>query len=527
MAELTGTWRLTRFTVRRDRVRLAIWVIGVTALVVLTAASIKGLYPTQAELDAAAVASTKNAAVIAFNGPVQGLDTVGGEVAFQSGTFGLVLVALMSLLMTTRCTRAEEENGRTELLRAAVLGRYAEAASALLVVTALNAVIAVLVAAGLLVENLPLAGSVTFGASFLAVGVVFAALTLLTAQLSQSSRVASGTAGGVLGVAFALRAVGDIGDGRLSWLSPIGWSQKVRPFAGEVWWPFLIPLTVSLALLAGARLLSTRRDLGAGLVQPRLGPATASPALVHPLGLAIRLQRASVVAWAAGLALLGFVYGAVANDVQSFVSDNPTLEKMLAPPGGRSLLDAYLGTTMLVLALIGSGFAVQAVQRMRSEETALLAEPILATPVARSRWMAGYLGVSFGGSVLVMAAAGLGVGIPYAVEVHDAGQVPALVGAALVHLPAIWLLAGAANALFGLLPRALPAIWTLLTACFVVGFLGEVLRLPRWIMDLSPFQHTPQLPAVDLTLTPLAVLLAVALALTLTGAGAFRRRDLG
>jgi ABC-2 type transport system permease protein len=525
MRELTGAWVLTRFTLRRDRFRIAVWVVSLTGLVVLTAASIKGLYPTQGDLDEAAAASAKNAAAIAFNGPVQGLDTVGGEVAFQSGTFGLVLVALMSLLMIGRCTRAEEENGRTELLRAAVLGRHAQTASALVIVTGMNVLVGVAVTISLILQGLPGVGSVSFGASFLAIGLVFAALALVTAQVSESSRAASGLAGAVLGYAFASRAFGDIGDGRLSWLSPIGWSQKPRPYAGERWWPFVIPLAATLLLLVAARALTARRDLGAGLVRPRPGPANAAASLGWPLGLAVRLQRATVIAWAGGLLVLGFAYGAIANDIQTFVGDNQTLKELIAAAGGASLTDAYLGTATLTLALIGCGFAVQSVQRLRSEETTSHAEPVLATPVSRNRWMAGHLAVALGGSAVVMTAAGLGAGIPYAAETGDLTQIPTLVGAALVHLPAIWVLAGVATALYGLVPRAFSAAWVVLAGCFVIGFLGEVLKIPHWIIELSPFQHTPQLPAANLKLTPLATLLAIATVLVATGIGAFHRRD--
>ena len=59
MTELTGTWELVRFILRRDRVRIVVWIVSVTALVIVTALSIKGLYPTQAALDQAAAASAK------------------------------------------------------------------------------------------------------------------------------------------------------------------------------------------------------------------------------------------------------------------------------------------------------------------------------------------------------------------------------------------------------------------------------------------------------------------------------------
>ena len=60
-----------------------------------------------------------------------------------------------------------------------------------------------------------------------------------------------------------------------------------------------------------------------------------------------------------------------------------------------------------------------------------------------------------------------------------------------------------------------------------MGFLGQVLQLPRWMVELSPFQHTPQLPAASLSVPSLAVLTAIALVLTGIGALAVRRRDIG
>jgi polyether ionophore transport system permease protein len=126
---------------------------------------------------------------------------------------------------------------------------------------------------------------------------------------------------------------------------------------------------------------------------------------------------------------------------------NQTLKDLIAAAGGASITDAYFGTAMLTLALIGTGFAVQSVQRLRSEEAMLHAEPVLATPTSRHWWLAGHLTVALGESAIVMTAAGLGAGIPYAVEAHDPGQIPALVGAALTYLPAIWLLAGLTTAL--------------------------------------------------------------------------------
>ena len=526
VADLTGTSVLTRFILRRDRVRIAVWVGSIIALVAITAASVKGLYPTQADLDLAAKASAGNAAAIAFNGPAQGLDTVGGEVAFQAGATGLVMMALMSLLMIGRLTRGEEEAGRLELLRSLPIGRAAPTIAASMTVLAMNVAIGALVAVTLLAERLPVAGSIVFGASFTMLGLVFTCVALLTAQISENTRVVSGIAGAVLGAAYVLRAVGDIGDGTISWLSPIGWAQKTRPFAGEQWRP-LLPMTAAAAgLLVVAAVFAARRDLGAGIVAPRPGRRNAAASLGRPFGLAVRLQRGSVIGWSAGVLFTGVAYGSIASSIDDFVRDNKALADMFSRSGA-SLTDSYLATSMRILALVGAGFVIQSTLRLRSEETQLHAEPVLATPIARWRWAMSHLLVAAGGSVVLLAVAGLSVGISYGFVGGGIAVVPGLLADALVYAPAMWLMVGLTFAVIGLIPRAAIAAWGALAVCFIIGFLGDLLGLPRWLIDVSPFDQVPQLPAAHFAVLPLVVITAVAGGLGMAGMIGLRRRDIG
>ena len=97
---------------------------------------------------------------------------------------------------------------------------------------------------------------------------------------------------------------------------------------------------------------------------------------------------------------------------------------------------------------------------------------------------------------------------------------------ALAYTPAVWVLVGLTVLVFGAAPRATAVVWAALTFCAFVGILGQVLDLPSWVEDLSPFQHVPHVPAVSLDVVPLLVLTAVAAVLTLAGLAAFRRRDL-
>jgi polyether ionophore transport system permease protein len=522
--ELTATAKLVRAIVRRDRIRIAVWTLSITGLVVVTAASVKGLFPTQEDLDRAAAAETSAAAIV-LNGPPYGLNTVGGQVAYQIGVWGMVAVALMTLFMYTRNTRAEEESGRLELVRAAVVGRHAPSTAALIVVGWINLLVGSAVALANIAYGLPVVGSLVFGAGFTVLGLIFCGVTAITTQVSDNTRVANGLAGIVLGLAFALRAIGDVNDGTLSWLSPIGLVQKSRPYAGDVWWPLAIGLVLAGVLTVVGGILASHRDVGAGLTQPRPGPAAAGRRLATSFGLALRLQRGSLISWAIGLFATGVAYGSIIDQLDSLLADNDTAKELIAQAGGVSIADSYLSTTLQVVALIATGYALQSALRLRTEENAGRVEPLLATPTSRDRWVTSHTAMSFVGAALVLVAGGLGTGLTVALITGDWGELPRLVGASLVYVPAVWLLAGLAVALFGLAPRAALAAWAGMAFCFVIGMFGELLDLPRWLTDLSPFQRTPRVPADGLTLLPVVAIAVVAAALTAAGMAGFRHRD--
>jgi ABC-2 type transport system permease protein len=524
VTRLAGTLTLARFSARRDRRLIAGCVLALVGIVFLSSSSLRSLYPTAADRAKLAATLADDPAVIALRGPARGLDSLGGLIAFQIGANGATAVALMSLLLAGRYTRTEEERGRTELVRAAVVGRSAPPTAAVAVVAAVDVVIGAGVASALVTLGDPLAGSLALGASFAATGIVFAAVAVLTAQVSESARAAQGLAAAALGAAYVLRAAGDVGDGTLSWLSPIGWGQATRPFAGERWWPLLLSLATAGVLLAGAFALLARRDLGAGLVHPRPGPSRAGPRLATPLGFALRLQRGALIGWSAGLFCLGVTYGAVGADAGDLLDTSSQLQDFF-DRGGAGVVDAFLATTFLLGALVVAGFAIQSVLRLRGEESSGRAEPVLATAIGRGRWAAGHLAVALGGSALVLLVTGLGAGLAYAARTGDAAAVPRLAGAALGQLPAVWVLAGLAAAGFGLGPRLSMAGWLALAACVLVAILGPLLDLPSAVVDVSPFTHSPSLPGGSVTAGPLVALTAVAALLVAVGLAAFARRD--
>ncbi|MGC5161854.1 ABC transporter permease [Rhodococcus sp. DT1] len=535
-----GTGRLVRLALRRDRIRLPVWLLALTAILAFSAASVAGLYPTVAELRGFAAASAASPVALATNGLVSGYST-GAVVASQTVMPLALAAALMTTLLVVRHTRQNEETGAAELIGAAVVGRRALLAAALLVAVGANLTLGVLSAAVLTLQGLPAGGSAALGASVAAAGIAFAAVAAVTAQVTDSARTANGLAGAALGVAFLLRAVGDMtgtvtGDGTRvesgwpTWLSPIGWAEQMRPYDSDDWWVLALPMVFSLVLCVVAVALTGRRDLGSGLVPTRPGPPRASRALPTALGSAWRMQRTIWFWWAFGIVVLSLVYGAIADQIDDFLGDGEQGGDVLTDLGGgvTDLIDAYFAAIFALMAIAVAGYAVQALLRMRSEETAGRLEPVLATALSRPRWMLAHVGLVAAGIATLQALTGAAMGLAHGVIVGDVpGQVAALTGAALVFVPAVLVVAAAVVLFIGGLPAWSAGLsWALLAFCLVVGLFGPLLGVPDAVRDVSPFTHVPAVPAASVTAGLLVALSLIALALCAGGVMLFRRRDL-
>ncbi|WP_305092250.1 ABC transporter permease [Prescottella sp. R16] len=523
MTTWTGTGTLTRFALRRERFALVLWVLAGTFVYYSQAVGVGITYPTQAELDTVAASMQGNAAMIAMAGPPRALDTVGGQVAFQASAFGMIVAGLMSMVLVGRHTRADEEAGRDELIRSGVVGRHATFAAATILAVLVNVLYGVAVVAALVAYGLPVAGSTALGVGATCAGLVFTAIALLVAQLTGSTRTMYGITGAAIAVAYVLRAVGDVGNGVASWLSPLGWGQAMRPYAGEIWWPALLSLAVAVVVAAAAMQVLDHRDAGAGVFVPRPGPGRASRALHGELGLAWTLQRGTLIGWTVGMLLGGAAFGTIGNDVGDLLGDVDIGE--LLGYENASLIDAFYAMAAAMLAMIASAYAISAALRPRAEELAGRVEPLLSTALTRLRWTASHVTVTLVGSAVVVAAAGLGMGVMYAIVAGDGSQVVRLFAATLAYLPAVWLLAGVTVVLYGFVPRAAVAAWTALAFCFVVLMFGVTLRFPSWLMSVSPFDNLPLVPAVAFDPVPAAVTTGVAVLLCTAGLLAFRRRD--
>lgn len=493
-ASLAGTATLLRVAVRRDRLQLTAWIGGLSAFIGFSAFSLRDQFD-----DAAARASRatlmSSPTLRSLRGPGYGLDdyTVPVMVTHELLLFGLIGVALMTIFMVTRHLRAVEEDGRWELIGAAVFGRHAGVAAAGVIASIAAAGAGAVTAAVLLAvggDEMTARAAVAFGGAMTLTGVVFAALGLLASQLATYSRGANAIGLVALAVAFVLRAVGDRGgpgDRAVSWLSPLGWAQSMRPGADERLWPIALFAVATVALTATAAALASRRDIGAGIISPRPGPATASRHLVSPAGFAWRQQRTATIGWMAGAAAVAAPFGAVIGDIDDFLAQNPQLADIFGADDG--LLAGFLATVLTIVGLLAASAGVLAVLRLRTEEQAGRAELYLSTPISRGHWMRTHLGWSLVTGTTTMLLGAVALAVAAAADQRDAGLLTDIMrdGAAL--LPAVWAFPLVTATTWWIAPRFAPICWLLVAHATFVEVLGDALDLPAPIRVLSPFHH--------------------------------------
>jgi ABC-2 type transport system permease protein len=530
---LAGTGALARLAVRRDRIALPASVYVITALVAGTAYTFKKLYPTAAGRAALAATGGGNAALRFLYGQVYG-SSLGSLTTWRYGIWAAIFASLMTIFVVVRHTRTDEEAGRLELVGSAMVGRDAGLAAALLTAAVPCLTISVLLGLALPFVGLTVTGSAVLALAVGCCALAFTGIAAVAAQLTSSARSARGFAIGVLGAAFVLRGVGDAagasGPSWLSWASPLGWVELTRPFDAPRWWVLALPLGTFALGVALAFVLAARRDLGAGLLPDRAGRGTASRLLSGPLGLAWRLERATLLGWATGYAFTFAACGAAAKGIGQLFGTSTALQREFTRLGGQAAItNAYLAALMLLAGLVAAAYATATILRLRSEEAGERAEPVLATTTGRIRWAFSYLAVAVVGAAVLLAVAGLATGLGYGLRVGQAGhQVAVLFGAAFAQLPAALALAAVAVLLFGLWPgAAVPGAWTAVGLAVVLELFGQVLQLSHWVLDISPFTHAPRLPGGTVSAAPLLWLCLVALAFSAAGLAGLRRRDIG
>jgi len=287
------------------------------------------------------------------------------------------------------------------------------------------------------------------------------------------------------------------------------------------------PAAVSLAALAGAAALWLRRDVGRGLLSAGEDARPRMRGLSSPTALALREERWSLAGWLLGSGGFAFIIGLISTSVSS-AGISSSLRRQLKALGAASLTHpaGYIGLSFLFFVLAFSLFACAQVAAARHEEAEERLEVILALPLSRRRWLAGRLGLAAAGVVALSLSAGVLAWAGAAVE--NAGiSLGTMLEAGLNCAPAAILFLAIAALAYALAPRASTAIaFALVSVSFVWQLLSAIVGAPRWLRELSPFEHVGLVPAQPLKGGAAAAMLGLALLVAAAAVWGFSRRDL-
>ncbi|WP_461225937.1 ABC transporter permease [Lacticaseibacillus suihuaensis] len=520
---------------RRDWLKIVFWLLGLGGLMTAAAAKFDGLYSTQKAMSSIAETLSTPAMVSMF-GPFTPKPpyTVAVIYGAMMMVFMGLFAAMMNVYFAVHATRVEEDAGRTEFILAHAVGRQSPLAAAILELAAINLVAGVLEALGLQAANMTggsAAGNWLFGLGLAAFGFMFGCFSLLIAQVASSGRSATILSYVLLGGLYVVRMGTDVQNPDLSWWTIFGWIEKLNLYTHNTWWPLLLMLGLSAVLLVVAVALSTARDTGAGLIQPRAGRARASRFLAGPLTLLARLERTSTLIWLVSLFILGASYGSIFGTVGDLVKTNPAIGQLMGTgalhAAGRTMVLTFANKLSIIFAVVATIPAVITLLKLNGDERGGYLELVHAKPVSRLRLYVSFLvhAVLAGSAALVLGILGMAVAGSASLTttpISIARYLRAFVG----YWPAVLVTLGVVLVVIAVLPRLQAWVWAIPIYGVLSLYLGNMIGLPEWATKITPYGWVNHVPAAAIDWGSFAWMTALGLALMVAGYVGYKRRDL-
>ncbi|WP_157071525.1 hypothetical protein [Curtobacterium ammoniigenes] len=194
-------------------------------------------------------------------------------------------------------------------------------------------------------------------------------------------------------------------------------------------------------------------------------------------------------------------------------------------PGGQgALLDLFVAAMLGIGSVLGAAAGIGALSRAADDDRAGRSELLLAAPVSRVRQFGEWLALGLVAAALVDLVAGAVGAACFA-----AGGQPrfwSTIEAGAAQIPASVAVVAVAALLSAVLPRASGWLsWTILVTAVVLGQFGGVLQIPEWARQVSPFSHTPGVPAAHVDWSGAWWLVAVTIAVGMVALVLARRQD--
>ncbi|MCY9806261.1 ABC transporter permease [Lentilactobacillus senioris] len=534
MTQFAETKRLLLADLKRDRIKIIVWMLVLAGLFLAVAYKFTDLYGNPSQINTIAE-TLKSKAMESLFGPLARSTNLNTAIIFASEMliFWAIFMVIFNYSLAIGSTRGQEESGLTEMIRGGhPVGRQAPLLAATLELTLIDGLFTILSGVGLQLADLP--GANTNGNWLLAlalgiVGWAFGMIALVFAQLFNDAHNAMLSGYLFFGVTYLVRMITDVTNPDWTWLSPLGWVEKTSIYVDNNWLPMILYAVTGFAMLAIAFALNANRDIDAGIIAVRPGKQTSN-FLAGPGSLLFWTQKTTALVWIAGVFVLGASYGSVFDSIGKLVKTSPVIQEVLGTSGVQhaeklQVLNfvGILGMIFSILAVIAGGMIVNKIETDNQKGYLGL---VGAKPISRNRNLATVVAYGSGLAVIVLVSAIAGTqAAANAVMRHPlAAHYYWQTGLAMV--PVILLLIGLLVALIGWLPKWRSLTWGYLGLAFVLSYFGKLLKLPEWSLRISPFYWLNKVPVEKVDWTAWWLILGIAVILLVAGFIGYNRRDL-
>lgn len=529
---MTNFTLIFRNLIKKDWKKLSVTLLGLVYFAIFYAPMMTNIYSTKTEL-LAIFETLKNPAMIALVGPTEATtQTVTlASFYFQEMTlFTALIFIIVGILHVLSRTRAEEEEGLSELVLSFPVGKLTQPVAVLLEMTGFYLTSALLITAGLTLLTQKIAGfslmtNALYGFSLALSGLLFSALALLVAQLFATASSARNAIFSLVGILYIARAFTDLSNLTLSRLNPLAWVYLSSPSVGNHWLYLLATLFLVGCLSFIVLNLQNRRDISGSIFSEKEKPHHASQFYSSTLGFVAKNAQGQLMIWGLGMLMMGATYGSIFGDIDKFVETNATIKAMFVENPKFNLAAQFMGTILMVLVVLATVPVISLIGRLaKDERLGRLDLLLLKTSRAKLLWSTWCLAVLVG--IIVTELGGLGLYLAATTVMAHPIAFTTVMSATTAYLPTLLIFASLAILLIALNRKLLNIAWLYLIASFIIDYLGSLMKLSKIYHQLTPFYWVPRLPVNQMDWRYVCVMVIISLALLGISSLIYQKRDI-
>lgn len=520
-----------RLLLKQVRVRVAVWLVILCGLSIVVAPVFGDLYSSDEELQSIKM-TLDNPAMVALIGPVpESAYTTAVSFAHQMLIFMALVHGLFGILIANSVSKKSEDDGLTEYLMSGGVKKSKLYFNQVMLGVVINALAGLIIYAGLSAMNLDSftnEGNLLYSAGLALFGMLFYMLTLFVGALVSSSEFTFGITLGTLVVMYLYRAITDVTDMSWSVISPYNWMTRMYPYAEDqlIW---LLPFLMIVVFAVAGWILFSKRDLGDAYFKARDHKRTRN--ISTYLGLALRNLRTMMMAWLAGMFVIGMTYGSIFADLEAMFENNELLSAAVEAGSIDDPLFFFINMILIITTVIAAIPSLMIISGILKEENTARLEVVnsstLTRKFSRGRVLVIHWIISLVVGLLAMVLTTLGMYLA-SLNVDDLPvDLGDLMLASVNYFSVITVVVGLSVLLLGLSNGLFKVIWLYAGYLFFVAYLGNLVELHDIFHMLTPFYYLANVPTADMDWLAFLGVTGVGLLLFAAGWMLFKRRDLG